>query len=44
MNNCKKIYIPIFKPILIAFYKQIQKDHNKLYKAVLKLKKLEYKN
>ncbi len=34
----KNIYAYDSNPILIAFYKQIQKDHNKLYKAVLKLK------
>ena len=34
----KNIYAYDSNPILIAFYKQIQKDHNKLYIEVLKLK------
>ena len=34
----KNIYVYDSNAILIAFYKQIQKDHNKLYKEVLKLK------
>ena len=34
----KNIYAYDSNAILIAFYKQIQKDHNKLYREVLKLK------
>ena len=34
----KNIYAYDSNPILIAFYKQIQTDYNKLYKEVLKLK------
>ena len=39
----KNIYAYDLNPILIAFYKQIQKDHNKLYIEVIKLKE-EWQN
>jgi len=39
----KNIYAYDSNPILIAFYKQIQKDYNKLYIEVLKLKN-DYEN